>query len=94
MTRSELIARLYELNPSYTLEDIEEIAGSIIEQMVSHLAAGGRIELRGFGSFCLRYYKPKIGRNPKTGESVKLGGRYAPYFRPGKELKNRVNNCL
>ena len=58
------------------------------------LAEGGRIEIRGFGSFCLHYRAPRTGRNPKTGESVSLGTKYVPHFKPGRELRNSVNNAL
>ncbi len=63
----------------------------MIEQMSQALATGNRIEIRGFGSFSLHYRPPRIGRNPKTGEAVQLTGKYVPHFKPGKELRERVN---
>ena len=66
----------------------------MIEQMSHALASGERIEIRGFGSFSLHYRAPRIGRNPKTGESVGLSGKYVPHFKPGKELRDRVNAAL
>jgi integration host factor subunit beta len=63
----------------------------ILDHMTDALADGDRIEVRGFGSFSLHYREPRIGRNPKTGEKVELAGKYVPHFKPGKELKDRVN---
>ncbi|MNN77358.1 Integration host factor subunit beta [compost metagenome] len=63
----------------------------MLEQMAHALAAGDRIEIRGFGSFSLHYRAPRVGRNPKTGESVRLDGKFVPHFKPGKELRDRVN---
>ena len=67
------------------------IATELLEQISQELARGARIEIRGFGSFSLHYRPPRIGRNPKTGESVALPGKYVPHFKPGKELRERVN---
>ena len=64
----------------------------ILEQMIQSLAKGRRIEIRGFGSFSLHYRAPRIGRNPKTGDQVELDGKYVPHFKPGKELRERVDN--
>ncbi|MGB0359891.1 MAG: integration host factor subunit beta, partial [Endozoicomonas sp.] len=64
---------------------------TIIEQMSHSLASGERVEIRGFGSFSLHYRAPRLGRNPKTGEAVSLRSRYVPHFKPGKELRDRVN---
>ena len=66
----------------------------MLERMSEALASGERIEIRGFGSFTLHFREPRIGRNPKTGESVALPGRYAPHFKPGKELRERVNVAI
>lgn len=99
MTKSELIERIIaaqaqssgsELSP----KDIELAVKTMIEQMSNTLASGERIEIRGFGSFSLHYRAPRIGRNPKTGESVGLAGKHVPHFKPGKELRDRVNNAL
>jgi integration host factor subunit beta len=63
----------------------------ILEQMAQTLQKGERIEIRGFGSFSLHFRAPRVGRNPKTGETVRLDGKYVPHFKPGKELRERVN---
>jgi integration host factor subunit beta len=76
------------------LKDVELAVKTIIEQMSETLSTGNRIEIRGFGSFSLHYRAPRIGRNPKTGESVGLAGKYVPHFKPGKELRDRVNAGL
>ncbi|MFK0572344.1 integration host factor subunit beta [Endozoicomonas sp.] len=94
MTRSELIERIAQLQPQLSIKDIELAVKAIIEQMSHSLASGERVEIRGFGSFSLHYRAPRIGRNPKTGESVCLDGKYVPHFKPGKELRDRVNRGL
>ncbi len=94
MTRSELIERIAQLQPQLSIKDIELAVKTIIEQMSHSLAHGERIEIRGFGSFSLHYRAPRVGRNPKTGESVSLDGKYVPHFKPGKELRERVNHGL
>ena len=91
MTKSELIDQLAELQQHLAHLDVELGVKSILEQMSAALAEGDRIEIRGFGSFSLHYRAPRIGRNPKTGESVGLAGKYVPHFKPGKELRERVN---
>ena len=92
MTKSELIDRLAEQQKHLTLLDVELGVKSILEQMSSSLAVGERTEIRGFGSFSLHYLAPRMGRNPKTGEAVALPGRHVPHFKPGKSLRERVNN--
>ncbi len=92
MTKSELINQLTSLYPGHSPRQIEDAVKEIIEQMAQHMASGGRIEIRGFGSFSLHYRAPRIGRNPKTGEQVKLEGKHVPHFKPGKELRERVDN--
>ena len=91
MTKSELIELLSEEYPHLPVKDVELSVKNIIEQMVDNLSAGERIEIRGFGSFTLHYRAPRVGRNPKTGESVELGAKYVPHFKPGKELRERVD---
>lgn len=93
LTKSELIARISARKELALLEenDIEFAIKTILEQMVEALAEGERVEIRGFGSFSLHYRKPRMGRNPKTGELVAVGSKYVPHFKPGKELKERVN---
>ena len=99
MTKSELIERIVtaqsEVSGSQlSAKDVELAVKTMIEQMSNALAGGERIEIRGFGSFSLHYRAPRIGRNPKTGESVGLAGKYVPHFKPGKELRDRVNSAL
>ena len=91
MTKSELIDQLAELQRHLAHLDVELGVKSILEQMSAALASGDRIEIRGFGSFSLHYRAPRMGRNPKTGESVALPGKHVPHFKPGKELRERVN---
>ncbi|MDD7804277.1 MAG: integration host factor subunit beta [Endozoicomonas sp. (ex Botrylloides leachii)] len=91
MTRSELIERIAELQPQLSIRDIELAIKAIIEQMAQTLANNERIEIRGFGSFSLHYRAPRVGRNPKTGEVVHLTGKYVPHFKPGKEMRERVD---
>jgi integration host factor subunit beta len=91
VTKSELIELIAAKQSQLSLKDVELAVKTILEQMSETLAAGERIEIRGFGSFSLHYRAPRIGRNPKTGESVGLPGKYVPHFKPGKELRDRVN---
>lgn len=92
MTKSELIERIARKQPHLPYKDVELSVKTLIEQMAKNLATGQRIEIRGFGSFSLHYRPPRIGRNPKTGEAVALSGKYVPHFKPGKELRERVNS--
>lgn len=94
MTKSELIERMAERQSQLSAKDVELAVKSMVEQMAQTLASGDRIEIRGFGSFSLHYREPRLGRNPKTGESVGLAGKYVPHFKPGKELRERVNLSL
>jgi integration host factor subunit beta len=99
MTKSELIERIVleqvrSSGSQLTSKDVELAVKTMIEQMSLTLASGERIEIRGFGSFSLHYRAPRIGRNPKTGESVGLSGKYVPHFKTGKELRDRVNAAL
>ena len=91
MTKSELIDILAADQDHLPYKDVEEAVRKILERMSTALATGERIEIRGFGSFSLHYRPPRIGRNPKTGESVALAAKYVPHFKPGKELRDRVN---
>lgn len=91
MTKSELIEKLCLEQSHLSAKEVEDGVKAIIEFMASTLEKGNRIEIRGFGSFSLHYREPRIGRNPKTGEKVKLTGKYVPHFKPGKELRERVN---
>jgi len=94
MTKSELIERIAREQPHLPYKDVELSVKTLIEQMAKNLATGQRIEIRGFGSFSLHYRPPRIGRNPKTGEAVALSGKYVPHFKPGKELRERVNDSM
>ncbi|RMH47373.1 MAG: integration host factor subunit beta [Gammaproteobacteria bacterium] len=93
MTKSELIERLARLQNQLSHKDVELAVKSILEHMSQTLARGERIEIRGFGSFSLHYRKPRVGRNPKSGEPVALPGKYVPHFKPGKDLRDRVNEA-
>jgi len=94
ITKSELIESLSQKQKHLSYRDVEFAVKSLIEQMAQSLARGERIEIRGFGSFSLHFRPPRVGRNPKTGESVPLPGKYVPHFKPGKELRERVNASL
>ena len=94
MTKSELIERIAARQSQLSSRDVELAVKTIIEQMAQTLSTGERIEIRGFGSFSLHYRAPRVGRNPKTGESVGLAGKYVPHFKPGKELRERVTSSL
>lgn len=91
MTKSELIEALARLQPQLALKDVELAVKCIIEKMNHALSTGERIEIRGFGSFALHKRPPRLGRNPKTGESVELPEKHVPHFKPGKELRERVD---
>ena len=94
MTKSELIDRITDSQSQLSSKDVELTVKAILEYMSQALSEGGRIEIRGFGSFSLHYRVPRIGRNPKTGAPVALSGKYVPHFKPGKELRDRVNKSL
>lgn len=94
MTKSELIEAIARKNSQLQYKDVELSVKTLIEQMAQALAAGSRIEIRGFGSFSLHFRPPRVGRNPKTGEAVTLTGKYVPHFKPGKELRERVNENI
>ncbi|MCD8546955.1 MAG: integration host factor subunit beta [Aeromonadaceae bacterium] len=91
MTKSDLIERLASKQMHLSAKEVEAAIREILEQMASTLQDGERIEIRGFGSFSLHYRAPRVGRNPKTGEKVELQGKSVPHFKPGKELRERVN---
>ncbi|RLK48702.1 integration host factor subunit beta [Alkalispirillum mobile] len=91
MTKSELIEVIASKQHHLAHKDVELAVKTLLEQMSETLAGGERIEIRGFGSFSLHHRPPRIGRNPKTGEPVALPGKYVPHFKPGKELRDRVN---
>lgn len=94
MTKSELIERITDRHPELSSKDIELAVKTILDTMSQALSQGDRIEIRGFGSFSLHFRNPRLGRNPKTGESVELKGKYVPHFKPGKELREQVNSLI
>lgn len=93
MTKSELIEQLAMRKPELSIKQVESSVKLLLDQITEELATGGRVEVRGFGSFSLHYREPRQGRNPKTGDSVQLDGKYVPHFKPGKELRDQVNTA-
>ncbi|WP_299584980.1 integration host factor subunit beta [uncultured Microbulbifer sp.] len=94
MTKSELIERIALRLDQLPVKDVELAVKVMLDTMSDSLAQGERIEIRGFGSFSLHYRAPRTGRNPKTGDAVALAGKYVPHFKPGKELRDRVNRSM
>ncbi|WP_373691647.1 integration host factor subunit beta [Hyalangium versicolor] len=94
MTKSQLVERIAQKAPQLHPRQIEAVVNAIFEQMTQALKAGERIELRGFGCFCLKARPARIGRNPKTGAPVALSRRFAVSFAAGKELRERINRAL
>jgi integration host factor subunit beta len=92
MTKSELIQLLAAKQPQLDYRDVELAVKELLEQLSTALAAGKRIEVRGFGSFSLHYRPPRVGRNPKTGDTVQVPDKHVPHFKPGKELRERVDD--
>ncbi len=91
LTKSELVAYITSDQPQLSETDVELAVSSILDRMATALANGERIEIRGFGSMTLHYRPPRIGRNPKTGEKVQVPEKYVPHFKPGANLRKRVN---
>jgi integration host factor subunit beta len=91
MIRSELMQCLCRDNPALTPKEVEKIVDCFFESISTQLAAGGRVELRGFGAFSTRARDARTGRNPRTGAAVKVDGKRVPYFKPGKEMRERLN---
>lgn len=91
MTKSELIAELAAANPHLLARDAELIVATVFEQIVLALAAGERVELRGFGAFTVKRRNARTGRNPRTGQAVAVEEKFVPFFKAGKELRERVN---
>ena len=91
MIRSELIKKLESENQELKTEEVERIVDLFFNQIIQRLADGGRVELRGFGAFSTRQRGPRKGRNPRTGESVDVPAKRVPYFKPGKEVRERLN---
>ncbi len=92
MIKSELITRLVDSNPHLYQRDVERIVNTIFEEITTALADGNRVELRGFGAFSVKHRPSRIGRNPRTGETVNVPEKYVPYFKTGKDLRERLNN--
>lgn len=93
MTKSELIEQIAQKQSQLVYRDVELAVKAILEHMAESLAGGGRIEIRGFGSFSLHFRSGRVGRNPKTGAPVSLPAKYVPHFKPGKKLRERVNRA-
>jgi len=94
LNKSDLIARMASKYTNLNESVIEESVKTMLDQMVASLSSGKRIEIRGFGSFALHYREPRVGRNPKTGDSVKVSAKAVPHFKPGKALRDEVNETL
>ena len=94
MTKSELIEKIAISQDQLPPRDVEQAVRMILERMSNALVSKQRIEIRGFGSFSLHYRAPRTGRNPKTGDAVTLSGKYVPHFKPGKDLRDRVNKSF
>jgi integration host factor subunit beta len=91
LIRSELLALLEAENPGLRSDEIEKILDIFFDNVIERLAEGGRVELRGFGAFSTRSREPRKGRNPRTGEAVDVPAKRVPYFKPGKEMRARLN---
>jgi len=92
MTKSELILRLAERNPHLYQRDVERIVSTIFEEIAGALARGDRVELRGFGAFSIKSRNARVGRNPRTGEAVQVARKSVPFFKTGKDLRDRLNS--
>lgn len=91
MTKSELIARLAAQNPTLYQRDIERLVSTVFDTIIRALEEGNRVELRGFGAFSVRHREGRVGRNPRTGESVQVDAKNVPFFKMGKGMKERLN---
>ncbi|MBA4765535.1 integration host factor subunit beta [Qipengyuania huizhouensis] len=91
MIRSELLAAIAEGNPELRAEEVEQVVDIFFEEISERLSEGGRVELRGFGAFSVRDRQARQGRNPRTGELVDVPAKRVPYFKPGKEIRERLN---
>ncbi|MGP7795157.1 integration host factor subunit beta [Sphingomonas sp. CLY1604] len=91
MIRSELVQKLCNHNPSLATHDVEAIVTTFFDEITRRLASNGRVELRGFGAFSTRERDARTGRNPRTGEIVAVNAKRVPYFKPGKEMRARLN---
>lgn len=91
MTKSELIARIAAANPHLYHRDVERIVSTIFDEITAALSRGDRVELRGFGAFSVKERDSRMGRNPRTGEAVSVSAKYVPFFKTGKELREKLN---
>ena len=91
MIKSELIQQIAEDNPHLYQRDVERIVSTLFEEITAALARGDRVELRGFGAFSVKQRDPRLGRNPRTGEAVPVPEKAVPFFKAGKELRERMN---
>lgn len=91
MTKSELVQRIADLNPHLRIVDVEKIVDTIFGAITDALAQGDRVELRGFGAFSVKHREARVGRNPRTGESVQVDAKRLPFFKTGKALRERLN---
>ena len=91
MIKSELIQRLAEQNPHLYQRDVERIVSTIFDEITAALSRGDRVELRGFGAFSVKRRPARVGRNPRTGESVQVAEKHVPFFKSGKEIRERLN---
>jgi integration host factor subunit beta len=94
MIRSELVQSLAQANSGLTAREVDKIVELFFEEIVERLAAGGRVELRGFGAFSTRARDGRTGRNPRTGDAVTIDSKRVPYFKPGKEVRQRLNGAV
>ena len=91
MIRSELVQKLCEDHPDLTAKEVERVVAAFFDSLIEQLEQGGSVELRGFGAFSTRARDARRGRNPRTGESVDVDAKHVPYFKPGKEMRERLN---
>ncbi len=91
MIKSELVARIAEANPHLYQRDVERIVNTILDEISNALSRGDRVELRGFGAFSVKQRPARVGRNPRTGEPVEVAAKHVPFFKTGKELRERLN---
>jgi integration host factor subunit beta len=94
MIKSELVQSIADSNPHLFQRDVENIVNSVFDEITNALAEGNRVELRGFGAFSVKNRLPRAGRNPKTGEAVSVEEKWVPFFKTGKELRDRLNAAL
>lgn len=91
MIRSQLVQKVVEKNPGLALAEVDRIVSHVFDAITEQLAAGGRVELRGFGAFSTRARSGRTGRNPRTGTEVVVPPKRVPHFKPGKDMRDRLN---